>query len=294
MPLLTAMLMAAGVGIGQAPAPSKLAEAAVAELSSKPAAAAEPPHIAFEIHDLTAASPDWRGKLLAKLQPIARQDSVAVWALDADGVRELVATCQSDPQARVLQAPRMVARLGDPVRMSNEDETHYVAHLNRVSDGAPNEGTHIAFQPVVDEIHDGVRVELSQTRMKGPVLFAHMIVQHNKLLGFLTTSYKESVTNPNADPEVVKTSLLGKLRPEAADKTVIAGTIQVPEVSTRRIEGDWMIPSQGGLVISLGPQSLGVRGVGRKHYEERLIVVTAHPEAAGAIEPSPTTPAQKP
>ncbi len=188
MPLLTAILVAAGVGVAQAPAPSKLAEAAVAGVSSQPVAAVEPPHIAFEIHDVTAASPDWRGKMLAKLQPVARDGSVAVWAIDGDGVRELIAACEANPQARVLQAPRMIARLGDPVRMTNEETSHYVAHLKRISDGPPNEGTHIAFQPEVDQVHDGVRVELSETRLKGSVLFAKMAVQHSNLLGFHTSA----------------------------------------------------------------------------------------------------------
>jgi hypothetical protein len=293
MPLLTAILVAAGVGVAQqGPAPSKLAEAAVAGVSSQPPA--PEPHIAFEIHDVTATSPDWRGKMLPKLQPVAREEGVAVWALDADGVRELIATCQDNPQARVLQAPRMIARLGDPVRMSNEEESHYVAHLKRISDGPPNEGTHIAFQPEVDKVHDGIRVELSETRLKGSVLFAKMAIQHNKVLGFHTTNYKESIVDTTADPEVVKTSLLSKLRSEGDGKVSIAGTIQVPEISTRRIEGDWMIPSQGGLLVSMGPQAIGAKAGVRKHYEERLIVVTAHLEAAGTTPPAAPTPQQTP
>ncbi|MDG3002742.1 hypothetical protein [Paludisphaera mucosa] len=298
MPCLNALLMVAGIAVGQAPAPTKLAEAAVKDVSSATATPATAvPHVAFEIHDVTTTSPDWRGRTLPKLQPVARQESVAAWALDQEGVVALLAACQADPKAKVLQAPRMVARLGDPVRMTNEDTSKYVAHMRRISDSPPNRGTSVAFEPIVDEVHDGIRVELTQTRLKGPVLLAHVVIQHNKLLGFTTTNYTESVVNAESDPGVVKTSLLSKLRPEGSDKLSINATLQVPEVSSRRIEGDWMIPSDGAMLISMGPHSLGANA-GRHHYEERLILVTARIEQVPAVvekpKAAPATPPAKP
>lgn len=272
MPLLTAVLMAAGV-VGQAPAPSKLAEAAVAHLSSRPPDPG-PPQVTYDIREVTTTSLDWRSKLLPKLHPVARQDGAAVWSLDKSGVQDLLAACQGHPQDKVFQAPRMVARVGDPVRMTNEETSHYIAHLNRISDGPPNQGTNVAFQPEVDQIHHGIRVELSRTEAKGPALFAHVVVQQTRLHGFHVASYRESVVSTGRDPEVVKTSLLSKLRPEDEGQA-ITGTLQVPEVTTRRIEGDWLVPSDGALLVGLGPESHAPKLGGRKTLEERLILLTA-------------------
>ena len=51
--------------------------------------------------------------------------------------------------------------------MTNETSHKYVAHLKRVSDGPPNEGTHIAFVPEIDEVHDGIRVNVTSSRLQG-------------------------------------------------------------------------------------------------------------------------------
>ena len=46
--------------------------------------------------EITVASPEWRGKLLPSLQPVARQEGSAVWALDAAGIKDLLAQCEAD------------------------------------------------------------------------------------------------------------------------------------------------------------------------------------------------------
>lgn len=278
MPLLAVLVTV--VMVGQTPAPSDLAQAAAADLITPPVV----PMIRFEIREITVSSPDWRGRMQPRLQPVARDEAVSAWAIDFDGLREVL----GDSKARIVQAPKMWAKVGEPVRMTNEENTTYVARVERVSDAAPNEGTRIAFKPITAEVHNGVRVELSQTRLKGESLFAHVHIQQNQLLGFISTGYSESVLKPKSDAAVEKTSFMAKLRPEPADKTAIRATIQIPEVASRRIEGDWLIPSNGALLVSMGPHSGGGK-LGRS-YEERLILLTAIPTTETPPTPQPTTP----
>jgi len=279
MPLLAA-LMTAAVVVGQQ-APSPLAQAAAADLMTPPVI----PLIRFEIREVTVTSPDWRGRMQPRLRPIARDEAVAAWTVDPDALRELL----YDPKARIVQAPKMWAKVGEPVRMTNEEKATYVARVERVSDGPPNEGSHVAFRPETAEVHDGVRVELSGTQLKGSALSAHVLVQQNQLLGFITTGYSESVVQTaKIDDAVERTSLLAKLRPEP-DKASIRATIQVPEVASRRIEGDWLIPSDGALLVSMGPHSRGGK-LGGKSYEERLILLTAVPTTEGPPKGQPQAP----
>ncbi|WP_165065898.1 hypothetical protein [Paludisphaera rhizosphaerae] len=266
MPLLAALLTVVMVGQqSPAPAPSSLAQAAAADLIKPPVI----PIIQFEIREVTVSSPDWRGRMQPRLQPIAREEAVSAWTVDFEAFRELL----SDPKVNIVQAPKMWAKVGDPVRMTNEEKTTYVARVERVSDGPPNEGTQIAFKPETAQVHNGVRVELTNTQLRGSALSAHVLIQQNQLLGFISTGYTESVVQAKTDDAVEKTSLLAKLRPEP-DKTAIRATIQIPEVASRRIEGDWLIPSNGFLLVSMGPHSRGGK-LGGKSYEERLILLTA-------------------
>lgn len=273
MPLLPALMTVLMVGQLPSSAPSKLAQAAAADLITPPVV----PMVRFEIREVTVSSPDWRGRMQPQLQPVAREEAVSVWTVDIDACRELL----YDPKANIVQAPKMWAKVGEPVRMTNEEKTTYVARVERVSDGPPNEGTQIAFKPETAQVHNGVRVELTNTELRGSALSAHVLVQQNQLLGFITTGYTESVIQAKTDDAVEKTSLLSKLRPEP-DKTSIRAMIQIPEVASRRIEGDWMIPSNGFLLISMGPHSRNGK-LGGKTYEERLILLTA----VATTEPPP-------
>ena len=249
--------------------------------------------MSYEIREITVASPEWRGKLLPSLQPVARHEGAAIWALDAAGIKDLLEQCQADPRCKVVQAPSMTARIGEPVRMSSETAHNYVAHLKRVSDAPPNQGTKIAFQPEVDKVHSGVRVSVLSSELKGQALFAKIVIEENRLVAIHTAKYTEGVKpKPPADPAVARASLrnLARLNPaHASQSAAISATIQVPEVDSRRVEGQWLVPSEGALLVSLGPCTRH-DGVLKKQYEEKLIAITARPVSAAAPAPAPAQP----
>jgi hypothetical protein len=286
MAVVTTLVAMAWFGIALDDGPSELAAAAAApgvEQFAKPTPPSPPPapgpKIAFEVRDITVASPDWRGKMLNRLEPIARQEGAAVWAVEQQGLAELLKYCPADPRCNVVQSPRMVADVGAPARVSNETTHKYVAHVKRVSDGPPNEGTRIAFTPEIAEVHDGIRVNVASSRLKGGLLFARLTIEENHLLSFVTTHYSES-TRPNPDGKkddgVVKTSLLDRLRPESDGSMRINAVINVPEMVSNRVEGEWLVPSEGALLVSLGANSRRDKGL-RTVYHERLVAVTARP-----------------
>jgi hypothetical protein len=299
MGFVTTLFVAAWLGAGPGAGPSCLAAAAAAPAVEKYAAdapAAIPPpavlRIAFEVRDVTVASPDWRGKLLARLEPVARREGATAWTVDRRGLVELLEYCQGDARCKVVKAPRMVADVGAPARMTNETSHQYVAHLRRVSDGPPNQGAQLAFIPEIDEVHDGVRVHVLSSRLDGSTLLARVTVEQNQLISFITTRYTESIQSASGekrDDGVVKTSLIDRLRPDhGAGPAAINGTFNVPEMASSRIEGEWSIPSEGALLVSMGPTSRRDKGL-RGAYQERLIAITARPTTDPATATAPTT-----
>jgi len=245
------------------------------------------PMVAIEIRDIRVSSPEWRGKLILRMQPVTRQEGSAVWSLDTAGFKELLELCQADTRSNVLQAPRMTARVGDPARMTSEETHQYVAAVKRVADGPPNRSTRLAFEPQVDKVHNGVRVNILSSELKGQNLFARVVIEENRLVAIHTVKYTETVQpKPGADPEVAKASLLDRLNPNhGPHATAMNAAIQVPEVDSRRVEGEWLIPSDGALLVSLGPRALHERGFQQKGYEEHLIAITARPLAEPAQAP---------
>ena len=71
------LLAAAFLGIDGAPPP--YTGPSVQVMPAKESGANRGPLVAFEIREIRVASPDWRGKLMPQLQPIARQEGTAVW-----------------------------------------------------------------------------------------------------------------------------------------------------------------------------------------------------------------------
>lgn len=308
MPLLSALIVAAGMGIGQEAA-SDLASAAAAPLAAHTVAEPAVPQVTFEIRELSMGSPDWRGALQPDLRPVARDAGVDAWALDAQGMRRLMEVCQADRDSSLVMAPKMSARLGEPVRMTNEETVEYVAHLKVFTQGPPENPTSVAFQPEVAEIHEGVRVVLTETQRKGPMLQAHVVVQSSTILDMLTTHCSQSAGPIEPDPGVERASFFPKLKDDTPKRATIRGTIQVPEVATRRIEGDWLIPSDGAIVVSMGPHSdlkvdrkpkagekAGGRGLSlpgraeKRRYFERVVCITAHTLDASAQSAPPAQP----
>jgi hypothetical protein len=247
------------------------------------------PTISFELRKISVASPEWRGKFIPSLQPIARHEGAAVWALDSAGVLELLTYLQGDTRCNVLQAPKMIARIGEPVRMSSETGTRYVASLKRVADGPPSQATRIAFEPQIDQVHDGIRVNVLSSQLKGKDLLAKIEINENRLLGIYTALYTEVLKGKTA--EKTTHDVMGLLQDRlhlnlGTDRQAISAQIQVPEVDSRRIDGEWLIPSDGALLVSLGPCTER-SGVIRKQYEERMVMISVKPVAeAAASQPS--------
>ena len=264
MQVLLGLLMAALVGVDET-ADSYAAPKMVVSRAGVPATKGGP-MVAFEIRDIRVSSPEWRGKLILRMQPVTRQEGTAVWSLDTANFKELLELCLADPRNNVLQAPKMTARVGDPARMTSEETHQYVASLKRVADGPPNRSTKLAFEPQLDKVHNGVRVNILSSQLKGPNLFARVVIDENRLVAIHMVKYTEAVQpKPGADPEVSRASFLDRLNPNHGPRAAaMNATIQVPEVDSRRVEGEWLIPSDGALLVSLGPRALHERGVHKR------------------------------
>jgi hypothetical protein len=285
MPIVVWSLLAAMVGIDSAEGPVPPREAAPAKAS----ASKDRPQIAFEIRDISVYHPDWRAKLLFRSPSVSRQEGTAVWSLDGTAFGEFLNDCQADARSNVLQAPKMTGFVGDPARMTSEEAVQYVASFKRVADGAPNQSTRLAFEPQVDKVHSGVRVNILSSQLRGKDLLARVVIEEHRLVTMHTVKYTETVLpKPGTDLEVSRASFLDRLNPNHAPRpAAISATLQVPEVDSRRVEGEWVLPSEGALLVSLGPRPEHERGL-LKGYAEHLIAISARP----ITDPAPPAPAQ--
>ncbi|MHC5539448.1 hypothetical protein ACYOEI_14620, partial [Singulisphaera rosea] len=160
------------------------------------------PRISYDVRYVSTNQMGWRGKFDPRLRPLARQGGTAIWAVDQSTVEEILAYCEGDPAAKVVNAPKVSAQGDGEVRFDQGENIHYVAHLERIADGPVNHATRLAFRPEIAELHNGVVTRLSSGKVEGEGLRASVAIDRDRLVSFQTTSYTETVLPaPEADGE---------------------------------------------------------------------------------------------
>lgn len=241
------------------------------------ATAATGPMISYEVRFVTTNDLDWRGQFDPSLKPVARQGGAAAWSADAATTRALFTHWQENTSTNIMMAPRAVTPSDGEVRVVNELRVNYVAHLERVADGAVNKATALAFRPEVDQVRDGIRAQFSAGRLEDQGLRARVAIDLDRLVHFRTATYSETVY-PAVTP--------GDDSPRQSRPTGLAATIQVPVVDSSRIDGEWVIPKDGALIVSMGIEATGK--VFKKSRSEKLLVISYRPEPGQ--EPAPIDP----
>ena len=233
-----------GIGIGT----GLLALALLAAEGPSSGPPGEP--ISFQVRMMTVVGLDWRAEAYPRLQPVARQGTSTVWTTDHALADDLAASARWS-----------VAAQSEPTS-SNFGKTSpvfYVAHVGRSADGPINGASAVSFQPEMGRVDAGFQANIRGRKLDQGVL-ARLTLQETYVKAVHTVGLKETCRTPdkiNVDftaPEakegvkgfqVIQTSTKGK-------ETQVTAQVQLPEVVRTKVEGEWLIPTDGVLLISLG------------------------------------------
>ncbi len=230
--------------------------------------------IEYEIRQVTTNDSEWRGKFDPFLTPIARQGGTAVWSADAVTTLELLNFWQIHPSCVIFDAPRIVTPAEGEVHFEHGEVVSYVAHLERVADGPVNKATKLAFKPHVDKINTGIRARLSSGTLDDQGLRAHLLIDRDRIMSFQTSTYSETVTGTKL---------------AHSNPAKLNATIQIPVVDSAKVDGEWVIPKEGALIVSLGTSRSKGKLI-REIMPEELVVIRYRP--APGQSPTPIVPVQ--
>ena len=205
------------------------------------------PEVTYQLHVYEMKGVGWREDVYRRLQPVTRQGNSTLWTTDRTTMRELGKLAET-----AKMAPKMTALAGTPA--------HVVLY------GTPPNGC--TFQ------------ELQAQRLHEPVM---------------RTSFDKGGSNPAPErPRFAATFTGRKLDQGVLVKLVLEETrflavhsvaldddnapLAVPEVATSDLIGEWLIPNDGALVISLGAHTVADDD-GKAVVRERLVVLEAQPAA---------------
>ena len=190
----------------------------------------------------------WRGDAYHQLTPQERQGAASVWTSDNAGLKIL-----REKADQVVQFPLAVTAEGASSQVKNEIQHSYVAHLKRVADGPLGENTSVAYEPVIGTVPDGVTAEFSCRAVEGGTM-VKATVDDIHLLGFDTFTFKDTVT----DPKTRQKTAVGNLQ------------IQLPNLTTSHVAGEWLVPRGGAIVVGFGAKSADKSRAGAR---ERVVVI---------------------
>jgi hypothetical protein len=234
----------------------------------------------FQVKVLTLDGLDWRTSSYSRLQPVARQGTSAIWTADRS-----LAAMLADRASSVAGGCKVVAT--GETAISQADSVNYVAAMDRVADGPINQSSALAFMPRPERVDERFAIKLAGRKLDQGTL-TRLTLEETHVDALHTVPQTESV---HSEPTKVSrnSTELGRdvvksvvTRTSTETTTSITASVQIPEVSQTRIDGEWLIPKDGVLLISLGVKTVAGDN-GKAVVRERVAVV----EAVAPDRPSP-------
>jgi hypothetical protein len=244
----------------------------------------------------------WREAIYTQLKPVTRQRAATVWTVSRDGMKQLVTELTKNPATQSLQSPKVTSFNGVPATIQHRNKREFVSQVAWNGEKTASAGA-----------RDGVRVGW-HTTMIGRALDQGVLVQivfedtavravhHVNVNGF--THFKHATTGKSARDaatrpskcDVVKASAeadagpevcceeAGCFGPEAGcqlaqnndkDVAVQKVVLGVPEIDTREVLGEWLIPHGDVLLVSFGAYTVADKD-GKAVVRERMAFVEAN------------------
>jgi len=208
----------------------------------------KPSTIDFEVRIVDCDGLAWRGSILPRLSFQGYQGGSSAWVADAEALDALIETLEARADTKVLGAPRIQAAAGTPATFQSWTSRHVVLHAEAVRMASAS-----AFRPIVAPVEDGVRLMLrGQPVARG-----------------LKLTLEVEDTRIVAVHQVVSTMRTGS--DQAPQVSLV--DLQVPEIDRREVAGEWLIPEDHGLVMSLGLQSRPNGENDQTNVRDRLLIL---------------------
>jgi hypothetical protein len=217
--------------------------------------------ISYEVRVVKIKGLEWRGDFFARLQPVANQGAATVWTASRETAKQLA---EKDSDGRSVW--RATAATQSVVHLSSRAVHMVPSGVNRLADGPFDHATQVAYTPHYEPIRAGWVLSLAGRKLDQGVLVC-VVLDNTDVTAVHHVSLIENMAGKRCCDE-------GSGCAEKAE--TVAPRIDIPEVAHAEVAGEWLIPNDGALVVSLGVQTVADEA-GKALTVERLALVEAHP-----------------
>jgi hypothetical protein len=285
---------------------------ALAGVAAAPHPGHQPEQITYTVRYVQAEGLGWREAVFTRLKPVTRQGAATVWTVPRDATTQLLEQVTKAPAGTVLQAPKVTAFSGVAASIHSRSSRKLVTL-------AAWNGDDQAPQAVAAE---NVRVGW-HTTMVGRKLDQGILVQivledteiraiHHLNIAGATESRRSVAQTPTVSesPVVIKgagtfytyqwkakkTEVNEEKCDESEtccqmdkDQNVHKVSVDVPEIGSQEVAGEWLIPSGEFLLVSFGAYTVADED-GKAVVKERLAIIGAEEAPlANAVPPASPT-----
>lgn len=217
------------------------------------------PPIQYHVKLLEMDGLKWRESLYSRLVPVTRQGGCSVWTAGRDVARPL-----AERASRVVMSPQVLAQSDAVAHYSQRTTRRVASQLTRHADGPVDHAIAVAYTPDFEDLREGCQLSVSGRKLDQGVL-VKLVVEETRISAVHQVKLTERIVSGTRDGDDSR----GKINPQ----------LDVPEVVTSALEGEWLIPHDGVLVASLGAHTLD-DGQGKAVVRERLLMIEARPAPA--------------
>ncbi len=226
----------------------------------------EPEQISYEVRVVDTPAAEWREAFYRHCKRVGREGRSTVWT-----VEEKTAAAMLDRQlglrvaTSVVQAPEgQPAFAGASATIDTRHARAFVVDVDRVADGPVDHAPRLASPPSVDEIREGTTVSING-RTTAAGVRAHVKLDSTWVGHVAQAKTTETIQN------------------KEYGKTSVTAGVELPQVVEAKVEGDYEIPRDQMLLVSLGTATT-VDARNQPVVMERLMMIAARPIVTEAEE----------
>jgi hypothetical protein len=220
-----------------------------AALAGEPAPSPDVTIVSFQFRVLEMEGLDWRASVDCRPTPKAGQGTTSVWMTSRGMARSL--TERAD---RVVCAPRLAMEPGATGIIEITQRRSSAGPLTCQADGSVKRASAVEFEPQCEPVRQGFQgkvcglVEGQGVRTRLSLDDARVMPVH----------------------EVKPTEVVGDEEGGEAHERPL---VQVPGVVSVQVQGEWLVPTDKVLVVSLGTHTVVGAGADDASVRERLVIV---------------------
>ncbi|WZO99638.1 hypothetical protein EP7_001249 [Isosphaeraceae bacterium EP7] len=225
---------------------------ALLAMSAAPLAAnPQPPtldkQVSFEIRVVEMKGLGWRADFQQQLKPVSTREGKSAWTIDQVVLKSLLEECNE-----TTAAPRVTTFEGADATVKTGKPWKIVSSVREVVDAPKGVIKGAAYLPKVASVDSGDSVKAS-----GRQLEQGMLVD-------VSWDVQQVLALHNVTHKGVEVEGQGKINAQ----------YQVPEIVKDSYKGEWLVPEDSALVLSMGPRTVA-GPLNLAQVRERVLVVTA-------------------